>query len=186
MNYFEAMNSGLYRVTVPRMALYDPSAAHRYIKSTVLNNEGEIVTIEDEYIDAAINIFTMVEIDKKGYPILINRPTMIKEIVEIIYGHISKCIELKNQDILGKYPVPVEDLMDLEEFMVNIVSHNPSTLVEQFKDTMMSRMKNEGMHSMFEEDDNMLVEKNREADAFRRVTDVSFDDLNISDLLNTI
>lgn len=185
MNYYDAMTSGLYKVTVPRMALYDASAANKYIKSTSITNTGELVTVEDEYLDTAITILTMIEVWKKGYPIMIQNPKMIKEIVEIVYGHITVCIDAKHKDILGRHAVPVEDLMDMEEFMIAIVEHHPANLVDQFRDSLASRMTNVGMKSMFEDDD-VAVAKNNEVDAFRRVTDVDIANIQMSDLLNTL
>lgn len=184
-NYFHEMSSGLYNIKVARVALYHESASNDYIKTRVMNDYGEMITLEDEYISTAITILTMIEIYKKGYPIEISNPKKIKEITEILYGHIGLCVDIKNDDPLGRYPVPEMDLIDMEEFMVAIVENNPSTLMAQFADDLRSRLKVTGMVSMFEDDVEIVATKN-DVDKYRRVTDVRVGDLSISDLLNTL
>ena len=98
VNYYKMMKTGLYRVIVDRMALYDKSNSKSYIYSTYITNDGELATInpeEPEIVESAISILGMIEIHKKGYPIGIVNISNIKEIVEIIYNHISACIEVK-------------------------------------------------------------------------------------------
>lgn len=188
VNYYKMMKTGLYRVIVDRMALYDKSNSKSYVYSTYITNDGELATInpeEPEIVESAISILGMIEIHKKGYPIGIVNISNIKEIVEIIYNHISACIEVKNDSIYQEFTVDVDDLIDMEEFMLSIIEANPETIKEHFKDDLIRDMKSAGLISMF--DSPMVVEeKENDVDAFRRITRSNSMDLSISDLINTI
>lgn len=188
INYYKMMRTGLYRVVIDRMALYDKSNAKSYIYSTYITNDGEMATVnpeEPEIVESAISILGMIEIHKKGYPISIVNVSNIKEIVEIIYNHISACIEVKNNSIYQEFTVDVNDLIDMEEFMLSIIEANPETIREHFKSELIKDMKSAGLISIF--DSPMVInDTENELDAYRRITRNNSMDLSISDLINTI
>ena len=91
----------------------------------------------------------------------------------------------KNDSIYQEFTVDVDDLIDMEEFMLSIIEANPETIKEHFKDDLIKDMKSAGLISMF--DSPMVVEeKENDIDAFRRITRSNSMDLSISDLINTI
>ncbi len=188
-NYYKMMKSGLYRVVVDRMALFDKSNAHRYIYPTGINHDGELVTItnEPEFVETAISILGMIVIHKKGYPIDIRNINNIKEIVEIIYNHISACIEVKRNNPLQEFTVNVDDLVDMEEFMISILEANPITMRELCSQEFLTDMKRVGLISMFDEPTLPTEEETKtEVDVFRRITRMVDVDITMDELLNTL
>jgi hypothetical protein len=186
-NWFALMQSGVYIAYVDRMALYDPSAIGVYNKGFRLSNTGEIIPIENEIVEAGMTILTMIDVDKRGYSFSIKNKNLIKEIVEILYNHISACIELKNRSPLDEYPVPLEDLIDMENFMMKVLKANPKLLVEEFSQSLEYRLRSSTMSSMF--DRPTVTAKTTDEDKYRRVTTSGsnpYGDLDIDDLLNDI
>lgn len=186
-NWFALMQSGVYIAYVDRMALYDPSAIGVYNKGFRLSNTGEIIPIENEIVEAGMTILTMIDVDKRGYSFSIKNKNLIKEIVEILYNHISACIELKNRSPLDEYPVPLEDLIDMENFMMKVLKANPKLLVEEFSQSLEYRLRSSTMSSMF--DRPTVTAKATDEDKYRRVTTSGsnpYGDLDIDDLLNDI
>lgn len=188
INYYKRMKSGLYIVYVDRMALYHKDNSNSYIYSTYINNEGELITQsenEAEIIETGLNILGMIEVHKKGYSIAIRNISNIKEIIDTIYNHISACIEAKRNNMFQEFTVDVNDLIDMEEFMLSILEANPETVKELFKEDLIKEMSSGGLMSMFS-DDNIVETKHSELDVFRRVSKPIDFDISMSDLLNTI
>ena len=185
-NWFEMMQTGVYIVEVDRTALYDKSAIDNYRRSVYLTNDGDRVESKNDIIQVGITILAMIDIDKRGYPFIIRNKSLIKEIVEIIYNHISVCMEVRDADILRQYPVPIEDLIEMEEFMMKVLQTNPKLLVEDFMQSVTYRLKTVGMGSMFEKPN--ISASDNETDKYRRVTDGKghYGGIDISDLLNDI
>lgn len=188
INYYKRMKSGLYSVCIDRMALYDKNNTSSYIYSTYISNDGELVTMSEnecEIIETGLSILGMIEVHKKGYSIEIRNIRNIKEIVDTIYNHITACIDAKRNSIFQAFTVDVNDLIDMEEFMVSILEANPETVKELFRDELVKDMLKGGLVSMFETD--TLVEtKDNEADAFRRVSRPADYSFSMSELLNTL
>ena len=186
-NWFQIMQTGIYDVFVDSMALYDASADSQYVKGYKLSNHGTLVTEDEEIILASITILTMIEIDKKGYRFSIKNKNLIKEIVEIIYNHITVCMKVKSLNPLGEYPVPLEDLIDMETFMMKVIEANPKLLVDSFAETLEYRLKSSKMMTRFDRIGDTTAKENPK-DAYRRVTKKNslYGDINIDDILNDI
>lgn len=188
INYYKRMKSGLYTVTLDRMALYDKDNGGSYVYSTYISNEGELVTLsenEAEIIETGLSILGMIEVHKKGYSLGIKNVKNIKEIVDTIYNHITACIEAKRNSMYQEFTVDVNDLIDMEEFMLSILEANPNTVKELFKDDLIKEMSSGGLMSMFAED-SIVETKDNELDVFRRVSKPAEFNLSMSDLLNTL
>lgn len=183
INYFEIMENSLYNVIVPRTALYDKSAADMCIKPTVIDNEGNLVTIEEEMVRSAVSILAMIEMDKKGYRIALVNKKLVSEIVDTVYNHITVCLDVKRSNPFSEYTVPEEDLIDMENFMLKIIDANPGTLVLDYTDKMLTRSKKLGMRSRF--DDPIEVHNNLDKESpsekFKRVS--TDDNISYSDIL---
>ena len=186
-NWFQMMETGIYDVFVDRMALYDATADEQYVKGYKLSNTGVLVTEEDEIVLASITILTMIEIDKKGYRFSIRNKALTKEIVEIIYNHITLCIKSKSMNPLGEYPVPLEDLVDMETFMMKVIEANPKLLVDSFTETLEYRLKSSKMMSRFDRIGDTTAKENPK-DVYRRVTKKNsiYGDIDIDDILNDV
>ena len=184
INYYELMTSSLYNVIIPGTALYDKSAADICLKPTMMNNHGEMVTVEEEMIRSAISILAMIDIDKRGYRIAIINKSLIPEIVDTIYNHITKCIDLKMANPLGEFPVPEEDLLDMERFMLKVIEANPGTLVTAYSEKLIERSKVAGMRSRFDDITVTGMNKIANTDKFRRVSHSDIDSISFSDILN--
>jgi hypothetical protein len=187
INYYKRMKSGLYIVYLDRMALYDKNNSGNYVYSTYINNEGEMITMDankSEYIETGLSILGMIEVHKKGYSIGIKNISNIKEIVETIYNHITACIEAKRNNVFQQFTVDVNDLIDMEEFMLSILEANPIMVQELFKDELVKEMLSGGLMSIFSEDSVVEVREN-ELDVFRRVSKPADIDISMTDLLNT-
>lgn len=188
INYYKRMKSGLYTVTLDRMALYDKDNGGSYVYSTYISNEGELVTLsenEAEIIETGLSILGMIEVHKKGYSLGIKNVKNIKEIVDTIYNHITACIEAKRNSMYQEFTVDINDLIDMEEFMLSILEANPNTVKELFKDDLIKEMSSGGLMSMFAED-SIVETKDNELDVFRRVSKPAEFNLSMSDLLNTL
>lgn len=187
INYYKQMQSGLYIVDVDRMALYDKNNAGSYIYSTYISNEGELVTMsenESEIIETALSILGMIAVHKKGYSIAIRNISNIKEIVDTIYNHITACITVKRNSIFQEFTVDVNELIEMEEFMISILEANPETVKDLFKDELIKDMLSGGLVSMFS-NDTLVETKENEVDVFRRVSKPAEFNLSMSELLNT-
>ena len=188
INYYKRMKSGLYTVTLDRMALYDKDNGGSYVYSTYISNEGELVTLsenEAEIIETGLSILGMIEVHKKGYSLGIKNVKNIKEIVDTIYNHITACIEAKRNSMYQEFTVDVNDLIDMEEFMLSILEANPNTVKELFKDDLIKEMSSGGLMSMFAED-SIVETKDNELEVFRRVSRPTDVNISMSDLLNTL
>lgn len=188
INYYKRMKSGLYTVTLDRMALYDKDNGGSYVYSTYISNEGELVTLsenEAEIIETGLSILGMIEVHKKGYSLGIKNVKNIKEIVDTIYNHITACIEAKRNSMYQEFTVDINDLIDMEEFMLSILEANPNTVKELFKDDLIKEMSSGGLMSMFAED-SIVETKDNELEVFRRVSKPVEFNLSMSDLLNTL
>lgn len=188
INYYKRMKSGLYIVYIDRMALYDKNNGNSYVYSTYINNEGEMVTQgenEAEIIETGLSILGMIEVHKKGYSIAIKNISNIKEIIDTIYNHISACIEAKRNNMFQQFTVDVNDLIEMEEFMLSILEANPETVKELFKEDLIKEMSSGGLMSMFS-DDSIVETKHSELDIFRRVSKPAEFDISMSDLLDTL
>ncbi len=188
INYYKRMKSGLYTVTLDRMALYDKDNGGSYVYSTYISNEGELVTLnenEAEIIETGLSILGMIAVHKKGYSLGIKNVKNIKEIVDTIYNHITACIEAKRNSMYQEFTVDVNDLIDMEEFMLSILEANPNTVKELFKDDLIKDMKSGGLMSIFSED-SIIETKDNELEVFRRVSRPTDVNISMSDLLNTL
>lgn len=188
INYYKRMKSGLYIVYIDRMALYDKDNSGSYIYSTFISNDGEMITQsenEPEVIETGLSILGMIAVHKKGYSIAIKNISNIKEIIDTIYNHISACIEAKRNNMFQEFTVDVNDLIDMEEFMLSILEANPETVKELFKEDLIKEMSSGGLMSMFS-DDNIVETKHNELDIFRRVSKPAEFDISMSDLLDTL
>lgn len=188
INYYKRMKSGLYIVYIDRMALYDKDNGNSYIYSTFISNDGEMITQsenEPEVIETGLSILGMIAVHKKGYSIAIKNISNIKEIIDTIYNHISACIEAKRNNMFQEFTVDVNDLIDMEEFMLSILEANPETVKELFKEDLIKEMSSGGLMSMFS-DDNIVETKHNELDIFRRVSKPAEFDISMSDLLDTL
>lgn len=188
INYYKRMKSGLYIVYIDRMALYDKDNGNSYVYSTYINNEGEMVTQgenEPEVIETGLSILGMIAVHKKGYSIAIKNISNIKEIIDTIYNHISACIEAKRNNMFQEFTVDVNDLIDMEDFMLSILEANPETVKELFKEDLIKEMSSGGLMSMFS-DDSIVETKHSELDVFRRVSKPAEFDISMSDLLDTL
>jgi len=123
-NFYECMRTGVYKTVVARMALIDPSDESEYLLDCRMGRDGKIVPVHDNDVSAMLTIIQMMKIHNKGYPIAISNPGSIREIVEIIYSHISKCIEVRDTHIFGELPVDKNDLIEMESFMIDILKYN--------------------------------------------------------------
>ena len=188
-NWFQMMQTGVYKVMVDRTALYTPEAVDLYQQSILLSNEGTLVPVKDEIVLSAITILGMIDIDKRGYSFSLVNNAMAKEIVEILYNHISACIEIKNRNPLGEYPVPFDDLVSMEIFMLKVLKSNPKLLVDEFTACLEQRLQSSSMISMFDAPSKAVAKDNPE-DVFRRVTTSNTSGhfgalgINIDDILN--
>ncbi len=188
INYYKRMKSGLYIVYIDRMALYDKDNSSSYIYSTFISNDGEMITQsenEPEVIETGLSILGMIAVHKKGYSIAIKNISNIKEIIDTIYNHISACIEAKRNNMFQEFTVDVNDLIDMEDFMLSILEANPETVKELFKEDLIKEMSSGGLMSMFS-DDNIVETKHNELDIFRRVSKPAEFDISMSDLLDTL
>ena len=188
INYYKRMKSGLYIVYIDRMALYDKDNSGSYIYSTFISNDGEMITQsenEPEVIETGLGILGMIAVHKKGYSIAIKNISNIKEIIDTIYNHISACIEAKRNNMFQEFTVDVNDLIDMEDFMLSILEANPETVKELFKEDLIKEMSSGGLMSMFS-DDNIVETKHNELDIFRRVSKPAEFDISMSDLLDTL
>ena len=188
INYYKRMKSGLYIVYIDRMALYDKDNSGSYIYSTFISNDGEMITQsenEPEVIETGLSILGMIAVHKKGYSIAIKNLSNIKEIIDTIYNHISACIEAKRNNMFQEFTVDVNDLIDMEDFMLSILEANPETVKELFKEDLIKEMSSGGLMSMFS-DDNIVETKHNELDIFRRVSKPAEFDISMSDLLDTL
>lgn len=188
INYYKRMKSGLYIVYIDRMALYDKDNSGSYIYSTFISNDGEMITQsenEPEVIETGLSILGMITVHKKGYSIAIKNISNIKEIIDTIYNHISACIEAKRNNMFQEFTVDVNDLIDMEDFMLSILEANPETVKELFKEDLIKEMSSGGLMSMFS-DDNIVETKHNELDIFRRVSKPAEFDISMSDLLDTL
>ncbi len=188
INYYKRMKSGLYIVYIDRMALYDKDNSGSYIYSTFISNDGEMITQsenEPEVIETGLSILGMIAVHKKGYSIAIKNISNIKEIIDTIYNHISACIEAKRNNMFQEFTVDVNDLIDMEDFMLSILEANPETVKELFKEDLIKEMSSGGLMSMFS-DDNIVETKHNELDIFRRVSKPAEFDISMSDLLDTL
>lgn len=188
INYYKRMKSGLYIVYIDRMALYDKDNSGSYIYSTFISNDGVMITQsenEPEVIETGLSILGMIAVHKKGYSIAIKNISNIKEIIDTIYNHISACIEAKRNNMFQEFTVDVNDLIDMEDFMLSILEANPETVKELFKEDLIKEMSSGGLMSMFS-DDNIVETKHNELDIFRRVSKPAEFDISMSDLLDTL
>ena len=188
INYYKRMKSGLYIVYIDRMALYDKDNSGSYIYSTFISNDGEMITQsenEPEVIETGLSILGMIAVHKKGYSIAIKNISNIKEIIDTIYNHISACIVAKRNNMFQEFTVDVNDLIDMEDFMLSILEANPETVKELFKEDLIKEMSSGGLMSMFS-DDNIVETKHNELDIFRRVSKPAEFDISMSDLLDTL
>lgn len=188
INYYKRMKSGLYTVVIDRMALFDKDNSGSYIYSTFVSNDGEMITLDEneaEFIETGLSILGMIAVHKKGYSIGIKNLSNIKEIVETIYNHISACIEAKRNSIYQEFTVDVNDLIDMEEFMLSILEANPNTVNDLFKEELIKEMTSGGLMSIFSED-SIVETKENELDVFRRVSKPAEFNISMSDLLNTL
>ena len=184
-NYYECMNSALYNVTVDSMALVNSGDADNYVMPTRITMSGKKEVIESRPISVAINILDMISIHKKNYPIIIANSRGIKEIVEIIYGHITKCIEAKERSIFNAFTVSITDLLEMEDFMIDIMKANhdiiKNTVADEIEEDMSSMYNGVVTSTDDANAKNELIEKFRRIGNSNVVSDIS---LGLSELLD--
>lgn len=189
-NWFHMMETGIYLVLIDRTALYTPGASDLYQETILLSNDGKLVQVKDDIVRASLTILGMIDVDKRGYPFSLVNNHMAKEIVEILYNHITACIEYKNKSALNEYPVPLEDLVDMEIFMIKVLKSNPKLLIEEFGNSLEYRLNTSSMTSMFDSPTKALAKDSKE-DVFRRVTTKNHGHfgllgIDIDDILNDV
>lgn len=183
INYFKAMQTGLYDVFVDRTSLVTPTGMDSFVYTSKIGNDGSTVYVDEDIVKASINILTMIDIHDRGYSIQIKNKKFINEIIEVIYNHITACIEAKNNSIDNVFPVNVDDLVKMERFMLDVIKSNPITI----KDTLLGdkAVKEKRLVSMFAESD-VNTEETVVHEQFRRIGLSRDDDFSMEDLLNTL
>lgn len=186
VNYFEMMQTGVYRCTIDRMSLYDgDETVVRY--SETLNNDGVLEVSKSENIITAISIVDMIKIINKGYSVIIHNKEKIKEIFEITFNHITACLDAKNSDLYGKYSVPDSDLKDMEDFLIEIFRANKVNLANLIKEEYLTSVKSSGMFNKFSMNTNTHVAEQVNGDpSFIRRVSKDEDELSIADLLDSL
>lgn len=184
-NYFQEMKSGLYDVITNKMALYTASTADQYIKPRLLANTGKMVTVEENYGILSINILAMIDITNRGYPIELVDKTMVREIVDIISGHLETCAEVQRNDAFDRLPVPKEDLVLMEEFMLEVLEKNVDILSNEYIKMAKSRLSRSGMLSRYSKPrKEQEVVETVDIDRLRKFTKSDVSDLDFESLLN--
>lgn len=182
VDHYYNMISSLYNVVVDSMSLLSTNDISIYMEPKGINAMGDVFKPEEDNVHTSITIVEMININKKGYPIMICNREMIGEIITTIYGHITNCLILKRMDIAERYPVPESDLLDMELFMLDIIRVNhvvvqESNLVKEQVQGMATRSRygNYGGAKAGEVD----------VSSFRRITSGNVD-IDINDILNSI
>lgn len=183
-NYYLEMRDGLYYSRFDRMALYDNTAHTEYIVPSIIDNDGEYAEIKNDIIVSPISILTMIEIVSKGYGLEIIKPENIKIIFDTVYGHITKCVQAKRDDVYGVYNVPDADLVKMEDFIVQIYNNNKHLLANMHDEEMNSRLTKLNFTNKFARP-NGIAQTTINVDKIRRVSDEN-EVMNIKELLNTV